>query len=198
MTNFEMVELLRQKANVPYEEAKAALEQANWDLLDAMVLLEKDGKVTENGGSYSTRPEETAAPKEKKHRGDAGARGALRWLWESFVRLVKMGNVNFFVVSRKEKEMFSLPVTMFVLLLIITHWYGLIALAVGLFCGLRYAFNGPNLGKQVINDAMDRAAEAAENMKEGFRDAASGEEKPEAEKKPEADEKQENDGGEEN
>ena len=37
MTNYEMVELLRQKANVSYEEAKATLEAANWDLLDAIV-----------------------------------------------------------------------------------------------------------------------------------------------------------------
>ena len=66
MTNFEMVEMLRQKANVSYEEAKAALEQANWDLLDAMVLLEKDGKVIENGGSYSTRPEEEPVEEEKR------------------------------------------------------------------------------------------------------------------------------------
>ena len=41
MTNYEMVELLRQKANVSYEEAKAALEASDWDLLDAIVLLER-------------------------------------------------------------------------------------------------------------------------------------------------------------
>ena len=29
MTNFEMVELLRQKADISYEEAKTALELAN-------------------------------------------------------------------------------------------------------------------------------------------------------------------------
>ena len=51
MTNFEMVEILRDKANVSYEEAKAALENSNWDLLDAMLLLEKEGKV--NPGSQS-------------------------------------------------------------------------------------------------------------------------------------------------
>ena len=53
MTNYEMVELLRQKANVSYEEAKAALEAANWDLLDAIVLLEREGKVPENDARFS-------------------------------------------------------------------------------------------------------------------------------------------------
>ena len=40
MEHFEMVEKLRQKANVSYEEAKDALEKCDWDMLDALVLLD--------------------------------------------------------------------------------------------------------------------------------------------------------------
>ena len=36
---FEKVEKLRERANVTYEEARDALNEANGDLLDAMVLL---------------------------------------------------------------------------------------------------------------------------------------------------------------
>ena len=49
MEQLEKVEKLRQRANVTYEEAKQALEACNWDLLDAMVYLEKQGKVKEPG-----------------------------------------------------------------------------------------------------------------------------------------------------
>ena len=183
MTNFEMVEMLREKANVSYEEAKAALEAANWDLLDAMVILEKEGKVVEKGGSYSTRPEEEAQPKEEKARrhSDAGARSAFKWIWDTFCKLVRMGNANFLVVSRKGEEMFSLPVTVFVVLLIVCNWFGLAALIVGLFCGLRYSFRGPNLGKDVINEAMNKAADVAENVKDEFRSATQNAEKQENE-----------------
>ena len=45
MDNLEKVEKLRERANVSYQEAKAALEENNWDLLDAMVALEKAGKT---------------------------------------------------------------------------------------------------------------------------------------------------------
>ena len=45
MDNFEKVEKLRQHANVSYEEAKEALERSDWDILDAMIYLEKTGKV---------------------------------------------------------------------------------------------------------------------------------------------------------
>ena len=47
MDNFEKVEKLREHANVTYEEAKEALENSNWDILDAMIYLEKNGKTRE-------------------------------------------------------------------------------------------------------------------------------------------------------
>ena len=45
MDEFEKIEKLRARANVTYEEAKAALAEANGDLLDAMIVLEKEGRV---------------------------------------------------------------------------------------------------------------------------------------------------------
>ena len=45
MEQLEKVEKLRERADVSYEEAKEALEACDWDLLDAMVWLEKRGKV---------------------------------------------------------------------------------------------------------------------------------------------------------
>ena len=45
MENLEKVEKLRERAEVTYEEARAALEENNWDLLDAMVALERAGKT---------------------------------------------------------------------------------------------------------------------------------------------------------
>ena len=55
MDHFEMVEKLRQKAQVSYEDAKSALEACDWDLLDALVYLEQQGKLqNEQKASYST------------------------------------------------------------------------------------------------------------------------------------------------
>lgn len=175
MTNFEMVELLRQKANISYEEAKTALELANWDLLDAMLVLEREGKVSGNGGSYSTKDEEVKDDecKQKKHNGGEGLRGTLRWLGNALAKLIRIGNENFLVVCHKGKELFALPMTVCAVLLMCSVGTVLFALAVGLFCGLRYSFRGPNLGRESINSAMDRAAEAAETVKNEIRSAGS-------------------------
>lgn len=45
MDHLEMVEMLRDRANVSYEEAKAVLEETNWELLDAIAAMEKAGKT---------------------------------------------------------------------------------------------------------------------------------------------------------
>ena len=46
MERFEMIEKLRERADISYEEARDVMEQANGDLLEALVLLEKQGKLS--------------------------------------------------------------------------------------------------------------------------------------------------------
>ena len=46
MDRMESVELLREKAGVSYEEAKKALEESGWDILDAIIMLERQGKLS--------------------------------------------------------------------------------------------------------------------------------------------------------
>jgi len=62
MTTLDQVEKLRVMANITYGEAKAALDSANWDLLEAIIILEKQGKITTptGGGYYSS--ERTEGP----------------------------------------------------------------------------------------------------------------------------------------
>ena len=165
MTNFEMVELLREKAGITYEEAKEVLEQSNWDPLEAVLLLEKQGKTPPGGQTYSTKSEqeERQTPPRSGH---LGAKRAANRLGHTIGRLVRTGNANHFVITRRGDELLSLPVTAFALILVFTFWFSLIALTVGLFCGLHYSFRGPNLGKQSINDAMERAADMAESVRE--------------------------------
>ncbi len=43
--NLEQIDLIRQRANVGYEEAKAALEKCNGDIVETLVLLEKENRT---------------------------------------------------------------------------------------------------------------------------------------------------------
>ena len=166
MTHFEMVEKLREKANVSYEEAKEALEAADWDLLDAMVLLEKTGKVNaESETNYTTRQEkEKKGPEVNAKKGRTFSEAMGRF-GRCLVALIKKGNENFFEVYRRGEQVFYLPVTVLVLLLFWSFWFTVPLAIVGLFFGFSYSFRGPQLGKESINKVITRASEMADEMK---------------------------------
>lgn len=162
MDHFEMVEKLRQKANVSYEEAKAALEASDWDVLDALVLLESEGKVKDAPApEYSTQQKSFPESVDVSRMKDGVGEG-LSKLWALIKKLFQKGNSNQFVVTRRGEELISLPVTVLVILLVCFWWLSVILLVVGLFLGARYSFRGPDSNRQV-NAWMDKAADAVQN-----------------------------------
>jgi hypothetical protein len=174
MTHFEMVEKLREKANVSYEEAKAALEKADWDLLDAMLILEKQGRIGDSGdkgensaGEYTTKREKKAERAEKDRHTFGEKLGKFgRWL----AKMVAVGNANSFIVFRNGEKMMTISVTTLVVLLLFTFPLPLIIMIVGLFFGFKYKFQGPNFGSEAINNAIDRAANMADGAKREFKE----------------------------
>ncbi len=164
MDTFEKVEKLREKANVTFEEAKAALEEANGDLLDAMILLEKQGKAETRRESYSTKDEETDLmvvdePKKKEKHGNAFT-DKVKSLWHKSCE-------NYFVIEREEKVMLNLPIWVFVIILIFSWHVTLVAMIVALFFGCKYSFKGEDEMK-TANTVCEKATEAAEKVKEEY------------------------------
>ena len=45
MEHKEMIEKLHSQAGVSREDAEDALRRSSWDMLDALTLLEKEGKI---------------------------------------------------------------------------------------------------------------------------------------------------------
>lgn len=165
MEHYEMVEKLRQKANVSYEEARAALEQCEWDILDALVLLENEGKVKEDRNASQN----TAQKKEKSRTvmhvemEDGAWKEGLKKFWKFVCRLFQKGNANSFLIRNKRgEEAASMPITVLVLLLILCWPLSLVILVLGLFMNYRYSFQGPDISTKV-NDAMNKAADAVQN-----------------------------------
>lgn len=165
MTNYEMTEKLSEKMNVTMEEAKTALEACDWDMLDAALLLEKEHGGQDN--TYSTRQAERAEGESTGHRGDriVSRLGAL------VKKLLAVGNRNRFEVRRKNAEeiVLDMPATAMVLLLIFAFWVCVPLLVIGLFAGFRYSFSGAELGREGINNAMDKAAQAADKVLDEIR-----------------------------
>lgn len=140
MNNFEMVEKLREKANVTYEEAKQALEQCDWDLLDAMVLLEKEGKVNmEYEAEYNTKTAEEI--ESKKYYKKRKEENFFDKLVAGVKKLIKKGNAHEMIISYNGDEVLQIPLTILVIALILLApgvGFLVIAAVVGYVFGVRF------------------------------------------------------------
>jgi hypothetical protein len=172
MATLEQVEKLREKANVSYDEAREALDACGGDLLEALIYLEKQGKgkPPEGNGYYSSdhseeRKAEQARPVYDGARSGETFGNLLKRFGRFCLRVLQKGNSNLFEVVRQGEVRASIPVSVLVLLLLFAFWVVLPLLIIGLFFGLRYRFQGPDLGKQTVNSAMDNVADAADELK---------------------------------
>ncbi len=188
MTTLEQVEKLREKANVSYDDAKAALDATNGDILEALIYLEKQGKVNApaGGGYYSSeRPQNPAQNPQgygqscgqgygqnynyynanQKNGGGETFTSILKKIGKVCLTIIQKGNTNNFEVLKGNESKALFPVTVLVLLVIFAFWITIPLIIVGLFFGFRYRFVGPDFTGNSVNGMMDSAADAAENLK---------------------------------
>ena len=169
MDHYEMVEKLRQKANVSYEEAKAALEASDWDILDALVLLEGEGKMKEGepqAAEYTTQNKKTYDyTTQNGKQVHLEVNSGLTKLWDFVKKMFKKGNANQFVINRNGQELLAMPITVLVILALIMWPASAIVLFIALFFGARYSFRGPDINSNV-NKAMDKAQSMVQGEEE--------------------------------
>ncbi len=156
MEKLEKIEKLRERAQVSYDEAKEAYEVSNGDLLDALIYLEKQGKVKPpQGDGYYRSEQQTVQNNANEERGyqDQSREGkrerksdnnsfkeVLEKVWNFFATLLQKGNSTSFEVLKDREHMASFPVTVLVLLLIFAPWITLPLIVIGLFFGFHYQF----------------------------------------------------------
>ena len=66
MERLEMVEKIRERVNISYEEAKSVLEEHNWDLLEALTALERAGKMASGKEEKQAGESRSSATEESK------------------------------------------------------------------------------------------------------------------------------------
>ena len=173
MITLEQVEKLVEKTGAGYEDAKAALEAAGGDMLDAVIALEHQRKLPAppNGGAYSSNAaEDTQKNDGKENRRPDGHEhtfadnmGRLfRWCG----KWIAKGNANYLDIEKRGERIITLPVTALVLLLVFLFWITIPALIISLFCGCRLSFRGAELGNEKVNDFMNKVADTAEHVKQ--------------------------------
>ena len=176
MEKLEKVELVREKCGVTYEEAKRALEETDFDVLDAIVLLEREGKASSQTASYATASEPSGALSEEMARAqneyhEQSKKTKFGELWSSFCTqaksVVRSGLDMTFVAERNNERVLAIPL-LFVIIGILVWGASLWLLIIGLFFGFRYRIEGASPLTIDVNEAMDKAADVADGIKSDF------------------------------
>ena len=172
MDNMQMVEKLREYADVTYEEAKAALDEANGDLLEAVILLERQGKTKKpEQSTYTTKVEEQPQYQDVRERIEQQEKKASDGFGRKTGRAVKkMVNIlrrNFFQVTRSDNLLFQMPAWVFALILLF-FWETVIpVMLISLFFGVRFSFTGED-DLSSANNFMEKAGDMADEVRSEF------------------------------
>jgi hypothetical protein len=174
----EKIQKLMEKTGATENDARMALEAADWDMFDAFCNLEKQGKATDAGKNFSTENTYQANQNDYNYQnrksmsfGEALGKG-FHWC----VNMIKKGMDNDFVIEKMNMNPIRIPITITVLLALILNGFALVLLIVGLFFGFRYSFRGPNIHSasmdevnQTLNNVGQKAEDFTNSVKDGYR-----------------------------
>ena len=196
MENIQKIEQLVSKAGCSYEEAKTALEANGWDMIDAIVSLEREGKVKrEESGMAVQYAEEAEEAVEvvpdvstdeiegefdrkitysyKDDHSDAGKESSAKRERKLLKRIKRILTKNRMVVIKSNgQQIIDLPIWIPIIALIAVFWATLIVAAIAMLFGCRFHFEGEDLGKTNINNTMDMATDYAEKVKNDWTNKA--------------------------
>ena len=189
MENYQKIEQIVNTTGCSFEDAKAALEAHEWDMIDAVIGLEREGKV-KKAASEQTAPkaeepveitaevrcDDDAAGKQSGS-GRSGSAGKRPHRVRGFFRRIKeiLLNNRMLVFKSSGQKIIDIPIIFPVIALIAFFWATLVIAVLAMIFGYRFHFEGEDLGKTNINNTMDKATDYAEKMKDNLTKKPDGE-----------------------
>lgn len=152
--NNEMIKKLRGKADLSYEDAYNVLESVNWNFLDAVAALEKEGIIKEKSDViYSTKRED---PVDDRKFDNNEEDSFLKKIWEIIVGILKKSINNNLHLKKNDTEIVNLPIIVAVIFLCLNPVVVIVLLICAFFCGCSFCFSGDDLGKDKYNSILEK------------------------------------------
>jgi hypothetical protein len=133
MDKLEKVDLVRDRTGVSYEKARDYLENSNWDVVDAIIAIEKDKHKTLN--EFDTF----------KVKG--------KDLIKKIKELIKQGNIAKIVVKKDGNKVVSIPVNGGIILAIFFPYF--VALSAVIVLVAEYELEVEKIKEDKLNDDFD-------------------------------------------
>ena len=113
----EQIDLIMQRANISYTEAKEALEQCGGDTVEALLLLEKANKL---------KPQGTTSSNSNTSNAGKTCKGFLS----------KLHAISF-IIRKDEQTIIDIPLTIAILALIFCCYISIVGLVIALILGYK-------------------------------------------------------------
>ena len=158
-TRFDLVEQLARKMCISLEDARNALEAADWNMLTATHMLEQEAfcrkqalndaaehcavndnaaQASATAGKAATFGKDTRDSAAAKKKATAKQKKWFSNLCDHLRRLLTYGNRNRFTIFKDGEQLLEMPVTALALLLLFSFGTCALLMLVGLFAGCRY------------------------------------------------------------
>lgn len=150
MDKFEMLEKVVSTTGVSYENAKDALDRSDWDVLEAVILLEKEGRIEKKGAAYNP----PAPEKRSKVRGESRKRDG-NDMSESGRTLMSFVFRSRLVFTNKTgDDSFGVRLWILFILLVCAFWIVAVVIVVVLIAGYKVTLDCPGLNNARLNQTL--------------------------------------------
>lgn len=143
--DIQQVDLIMQRANVSYGEAKEALERCDGSIVDALVYLEKQDKV-------------------KQRKTSECGNGAM----DKASNLIRKGNRTKFIIRKKEKDALNVPVNVAILAGILAFPVAAAGILLALFTNHRIRIEKEDGAGVQANEILDKMSNMVESTKKNL------------------------------
>lgn len=170
MDKLKLVEKLQTKTNISYEEAKNALEENNWDILDTVVYLERNGHVKKPLVSvFYTNEEKAEDNREYRESKESESKRNFEGIFQSVCRFIDKCNNIFVEIKREDKLIVKIPLTVLIVLLFFIFWIIIPLMIVGLFFEVEFSVSSKVVDANKVNDVLRDISENVKNIKKKFK-----------------------------
>lgn len=147
-----MAEKLVEKCGITYEEAGEVLKEADYDLLEAMIILERRGRLGNGVNKYSTGiMQNNYTSTRYESAADAESLGEfIKIAWRKICEFCRDLLKYQVVISKNGREMINFPLILAIILVCCTAGVVFAAVVISLMSGCSYSIRKSKIGRSVF------------------------------------------------
>lgn len=174
MENLKLIDKLKNKTNISYEEAKDVLEKSDWDILNAMLYLEEKNKIKKpsvsifytNESKEGYKNIEVINNKEKNNYKKYRKENTFEGIFELLCKVIDTCNNIFLEIKRENRVFLKIPITVMILLLTFAFWIVIPLAIVILFCDIEFSLSSSKVEINKVNNILKSISNNIKRLKE--------------------------------